>query len=422
MLIDGHDGFDVFTDSQDRTWVSVRDEGIYDITAGGDFTAAPPTVGFDLGDLYGASGVAERNGRLYVAEVVRAAGDAGAIWDFTDVAPGNGLSTGTQHATGIPGSAMGLIGIGDQLLVTGHPTGCSGIHAVYEAAAGGDLSAATPFASGVRTFCYFVEELAYVHTCGDGIVRPNSGAEACDDGGESASCDEDCTAVSCGDSVVNGTAGEECDDGGESATCDDDCTAADCGDGAINATAGEACDDGGESATCDDDCTAVECGDGAINEAAGETCDDGGESATCDDDCTAAACGDGVVNETAGEECDGGDGCNDDCTLDGGTGGGGSGGGGSDTGGSGTGGSGGTGGAGSGGSGTGTGGSGTGAGGPTGTSTGTGTGGDGGGVDDGSATDDDDGCSCQVPSAPGGSRWVVAALGVALAAARRRRR
>ena len=41
-------------------------------------------------------------------------------------------------------------------------------------------------------------------------------------------------------------------------------------------------DDGGESATCDADCTVAECGDGTLNVRAGEECDDGGESATCD--------------------------------------------------------------------------------------------------------------------------------------------
>jgi cysteine-rich repeat protein len=39
------------------------------------------------------------------------------------------------------------------------------------------------------------------------------GAEACDDMGESATCDDDCTLVECGDGVLNVTAGEECDDG-----------------------------------------------------------------------------------------------------------------------------------------------------------------------------------------------------------------
>ncbi|MCY1071678.1 hypothetical protein OV090_43440 [Nannocystis sp. RBIL2] len=46
----------------------------------------------------------------------------------------------------------------------------------------------------------------------------------------------------CGDENVD--PGEDCDDGGESAECDDDCTAPVCGDGVLNLLAGEVCDDG----------------------------------------------------------------------------------------------------------------------------------------------------------------------------------
>src|SRR3954447_21773140 len=67
----------------------------------------------------------------------------------------------------------------------------------------------------------------------------------------------------CGDG--NGDAGEQCDEGGESSTCNLDCTFARCGDSKVNATAGEQCDRG--SANRDDgDCTATcqvnVCGDG----------------------------------------------------------------------------------------------------------------------------------------------------------------
>jgi len=151
-------------------------------------------------------------------------------------------------------------------------------------------------------------------TCGDGLIDPG---EVCDDGGESAACDADCTVADCGDQTVNLTAGEQCDDGGESASCDADCTVAFCGDSTFNATAGEQCDVGGESATCDADCSAAVCGDQTVNGSAGETCDDGGESATCDADCTPVECGDYTVNASAGEQCDDGnmlpgDGC-DNC-------------------------------------------------------------------------------------------------------------
>ncbi len=47
-------------------------------------------------------------------------------------------------------------------------------------------------------------------TCGDGQLDPG---EVCDAQGQSAECDEDCTAARCGDGVVNQKAGEECDDG-----------------------------------------------------------------------------------------------------------------------------------------------------------------------------------------------------------------
>ncbi len=52
-----------------------------------------------------------------------------------------------------------------------------------------------------------------VTTCGDGAIgRP---VEDCDEGGggESATCDEDCTVPTCGDGLLNQAAGEECDDG-----------------------------------------------------------------------------------------------------------------------------------------------------------------------------------------------------------------
>jgi cysteine-rich repeat protein len=157
-------------------------------------------------------------------------------------------------------------------------------------------------------------------SCGDGTVNSTAG-ETCDDSGETATCDADCTAVECGDGVTNAAAGEECDTAGESATCDADCTAAACGDGVTNASAGEECDDAGQSAACDADCTAAACGDGVTNAAAGEECDDAGQSATCDADCTDAVCGDGVTNASAAEECDDGnnadgDGCAADCKLE----------------------------------------------------------------------------------------------------------
>jgi cysteine-rich repeat protein len=187
-----------------------------------------------------------------------------------------------------------------------------------------------------------------VAECGDGVLNTTAGEE-CDGGGETQDCNADCTPTSCGDGVVNGTAGEECDDGntddcdgcdsncieevcgdsildcgeecdagGETADCNADCTIASCGDGVVNGTAGEECDDGNtdDCDGCDSNCIEEVCGDGILD--CGEDCDGGGETADCDSDCTVAECGDGVKNTTAGEECDDGntndnDGCDSSC-------------------------------------------------------------------------------------------------------------
>jgi len=63
----------------------------------------------------------------------------------------------------------------------------------------------------------------------------------------------------CGNSSVEGI--ETCDDGGESATCDVDCTAVSCGDGTTNTSAGETCDDGvnnGNPGSCNATCDGIE--------------------------------------------------------------------------------------------------------------------------------------------------------------------
>jgi len=133
--------------------------------------------------------------------------------------------------------------------------------------------------------------------CGDGVIDPGRG-ESCDEGDE-----------------FNGQPGH----------CNATCTGilpAVCGDGIVQLP--EDCDDGVETATCDDDCTFVRCGDLNTNEAAGEQCDDGCDKATpgdCQnpqdnfDGCTATCqnnvCGDGFV-WVGQEECDVGSGsvCN----------------------------------------------------------------------------------------------------------------
>jgi hypothetical protein len=151
-----------------------------------------------------------------------------------------------------------------------------------------------------------------LHGCGNGEVEVN---EECDDSGESATCNANCTNSVCGDGVLNTTAGEACDDGAETENCTSSCTVPGCGDGVVDSN--EQCDDSGESATCNTNCTNSACGDGILNTTAGEACDDGGESITCNTDCTDSSCGDGILNTTSGEECDGTgetSTCNTDCT------------------------------------------------------------------------------------------------------------
>jgi cysteine-rich repeat protein len=84
----------------------------------------------------------------------------------------------------------------------------------------------------------------------------------------------------------------------------------------------EVCDEGGNAATCDEDCTLPECGDGIFNPAADEACD-GGDSGdpNCTQNCVWLGCGNGVVDTIHGEACDdgndaSGDGCSDACEVE----------------------------------------------------------------------------------------------------------
>ncbi len=126
----------------------------------------------------------------------------------------------------------------------------------------------------------------------------------------------------CGDHAIDAATGEECDDAGDSATCDADCTHSMCGDGYVNAAANEECDDVVESPHCDQDCTLVVCGDGYFNGAAGEQCDDGNtaDGDGCSHDCVLEHCGDGAFDPNL-EGCDdgntkNGDGCSAFCQVD----------------------------------------------------------------------------------------------------------
>ena len=94
-----------------------------------------------------------------------------------------------------------------------------------------------------RAACY-KRPVVVVITTGDGSTGDGStDAPALESSSSSGGSEPDTspadTAVepSCGNAIVE--AGETCDDAGESATCDDDCTPVDCGDGVVNEAAGE---------------------------------------------------------------------------------------------------------------------------------------------------------------------------------------
>jgi cysteine-rich repeat protein len=135
-----------------------------------------------------------------------------------------------------------------------------------------------------------------VARCGDGsrcsdpscVTGPNGGPEVCDpsepDGPE---CSSDCAPPpNCGNGVVEGA--EACDDAGESGTCDGDCTAVECGDTTTNEAAGEQCDAGPANSdtapnACRTDCRLAYCGDAVGDPANAETCDPPGDDPDVND-------------------------------------------------------------------------------------------------------------------------------------------
>ncbi len=169
-------------------------------------------------------------------------------------------------------------------------------------------------------FGLYVAEIA---VCGNGLVDLD---EECDDEGESATCDADCTAADCGDRTLNRSSGEECDDGNnlDGDGCQHNCLLPLCGDAILDP--GEECDQGAANSdntpdACRVDCMLPACGDGVID--TDEECDDGNRSPgdECQHDCLLPRCGDGIVD--LGEDCDQGtensngepDACRADCTL-----------------------------------------------------------------------------------------------------------
>jgi cysteine-rich repeat protein len=148
--------------------------------------------------------------------------------------------------------------------------------------------------------------------CGDGVINADKGEVCDDGNIFSGDgCSSDCKSSEiCGNGILDEAAGESCDDGNTMGgdDCSPICTLEACGNLFVDTN--EACDTGGDSATCDMDCTLRVCGDGYVNQAAGEECDASGfETVDCDSDCTQPACGDGHRNAAFGEGCDVGIAC-----------------------------------------------------------------------------------------------------------------
>lgn len=163
-----------------------------------------------------------------------------------------------------------------------------------------------------------------IEGCGDGVVQAG---EECDDGAANSdtvadACRTTCLLPICGDTVQD--SGEDCDHGAETATCDANCTLVSCGDGDLNLTVPEECDDGNNVAGdgCGPTCLTEACGDGVLQP--GEECDDGAANSdvnpdACRTNCLLPFCGDSVMD--TGEVCDDGnvipgDGCASDCLSD----------------------------------------------------------------------------------------------------------
>ena len=206
---------------------------------------------------------------------------------------------------------------------------------------------------------YCLEGSCTFNVCGDGYRRTqaNTGggdtgaAEECDgnnagSGGETSSCDANCTDAICGDGDLNTTRGEGCDNGStDTSGCNGDgagaasCQVPACGDSYVNAAftpagnaAPEQCDaGGGDTSTCNGtgaagvQCRTPSCGDGYVNASydpgsGAEQCDDENTVNTdaCTNACRAAVCGDGIVRAGV-EDCDEGGSdtatCNGDCTT-----------------------------------------------------------------------------------------------------------
>lgn len=231
---------------------------VYDITAGGDFSAAEPFAMID--------GVQELNALLITSQgYVFAAGREG-VWDITNggsfdltdrlatftgmqwgvmgftrlgptiyvglenntivrLVPSSDLGMLTPFAT-LPTQALAFGGSSDRMFAAVGSPGSELNVALFDITAGGDLTMATPLATGIAITIF--NSVLYYGSCGDGVLTHDDG-ERCDDGVFNSdlqpdACRTDCRPARCGDGVLDST--EQCDDGalnGEPQRCPRDC-------------------------------------------------------------------------------------------------------------------------------------------------------------------------------------------------------
>ncbi len=106
-----------------------------------------------------------------------------------------------------------------------------------------------------------------------------------------------------GDQTSDGPAETGSTDDGATETGTDEGVTAECGDGIVEGA--EECDAGGlPSGDCDADCTAVECGDGVVNLLAGEVCEPGDEFENANCDACVVACEPGFADCDAAVGCE----------------------------------------------------------------------------------------------------------------------
>lgn len=212
----GVEGLNAMTITPQGRVFAAAHQGVWDITNGGTFDVANLYATF-TSNQWGVMGFAHLGPTLYVS-----------LENSTLVPLQRGADLGTvpPFAT-LPMQALGLGGASNRIFAaTGSIGGAPSPMAIYDITAGGDLTSAPPFATGIGLTIF--NSILYYGSCGDGTLEHDDG-ERCDDGvlnsdSEPDACRSDCRPARCGDGVVDST--EQCDDGsvnGQVGACPLDC-------------------------------------------------------------------------------------------------------------------------------------------------------------------------------------------------------